>query len=168
MEPLSPRAAGRGSTRSCPRFRIRTRSLAQRFQIEAIGGLAGAVLRISVTNRDTRPHQLLLRCDSSSWGENPAWIDPAECRGDNLVAGWNERADRVLVLGLGRRGVLPSTRRPCAWSQVHGHGLESEAGRNRQGWIVRPYRAYAADLPSLPARLVAGNGDCEARMARPA
>jgi hypothetical protein len=42
----------------------------------------------------------VLRCDCNS-GENPAWLDATRNVGDNLTAGWNERADRVLILGLG-------------------------------------------------------------------
>ena len=120
-----------------------------RFRIEAIGGMTGAVLRVTVTNRDTRPHQLLLRCDAASWGENPAWIDPANCRGDNLVAGWNERADRVLVLGLGAEtySLQADGRAPGPKTMVLVWALKP--GESRVGWIVRPYRAYAADLPEL-------------------
>ena len=93
-----------------------------------------------------------MRCDSGNWGENPAWVNSTRNVGDNLTAGWNERADRVLILGidadaysLQADGLPPGPRNMIlAWNL--------RAGEKRRGWIVRPYRGYAADLPALRKR----------------
>ena len=120
-------------------------------RLEVVGGKTAAVTRLEVANKDARPHQVVLRCDSANWGENPAWVDAQRWPGDNLVAGWNERADRVLILGIGADAyTLQSDRRPpgpkamvLAWNL--------KPGDHRNAWLVRPYRAVAADLPTLRA-----------------
>ena len=70
-------------------------------RFEVLGGMTAALVHIRIINRDSKSHRYVIHCDSGSWGENPAWIDARWNSGDNLVAGWNERADRVLILGLG-------------------------------------------------------------------
>lgn len=121
-------------------------------RLEALGGMTAALIRIEIVNSDQQPHQFVVRCDSDTWGENPAWLDAVENAGDNLVAGWNDRADRVLILGLDadayslRADGLP----PGAKSMVLVWNMKP--GQKRQGWIVRPYRNYAADLPTLRKR----------------
>ena len=117
--------------------------------LEAASGMTAALIRIEMTNSDSKPHQFALRCDSASWGENPAWIDPTQNIGDHLVAGWNERADRVLILGLNADayslqadGVPPGkSNMILLWNL--------KPGEKRQGWIVRPYHGYTADLPAM-------------------
>jgi hypothetical protein len=117
-------------------------------RLEVVSGMTAALARVEIANSDAKPHQFALRCDCS-WGENPAWLDATRNVGDNLTAGWNERADRVLVLGVGADayslqadGVPPGSK-----SMVLVWNLK--AGEKRQGWLVRPYRGYAADLPAL-------------------
>ena len=118
-------------------------------RLEVIGGTTAAIVRVEIAVKDSQPHQVVLRCESARWGENPAWVEPAQYAGDNLTAGWNERADRLLVLGVGAdayslatNGQPPSPRSiVLVWN--------SKAGEKRVGWIVRPYRAYGADLPVL-------------------
>ena len=117
-------------------------------RLEVFGGMTAALIRIEIANGDSKPHQFVLRCDSAG-GENPAWLDAARDVGDNLVAGWNDRADRVLILGLGADayslqadGVPPGPRNMIlVWNL--------KPGEKRHGWIVRPYRGYVADLPAL-------------------
>ncbi len=46
-------------------------------RLEAIGGATAAILRVEVTSTDTQPHQMVVRCESAHWGENPAWVEPA-------------------------------------------------------------------------------------------
>ena len=60
-------------------------------QLAVCGGMTAAVVRVVIANSVSKPHQYVLRCDSGSWGENPAWLDWTQFVGDNLVAGWNER-----------------------------------------------------------------------------
>lgn len=118
-------------------------------RLKVLGGITAALVRISIINRDTAPHQYSITCDSGNWGENPAWVDAKWNAGDNLVAGWNERADRVLVLGLGadsyslkKDGIPPGPRNMIlVWNM--------KAGEEREGWIVRPYNSYDTDLTSL-------------------
>ena len=118
-------------------------------QLAVCGGMTAAVVRVVIANSDSKPHQYVLRCDSGSWGENPAWLDWTQYVGDNLVAGWNERADRVLVLGLGADAysLQPDGRAPGPKNIVLVWNLK--AGERRTGWIVRPYHGYVADLPAL-------------------
>ena len=121
-------------------------------RLDVIGGITGAIVRVEATNRDTKPHAFQLRCDSAAWGENPAWVDPSRWPGDNLVAGWNERADRLLVLGIGADAysLQPDGRAPGPKSMALVWTLKP--GETRSGWVVRPYRAYAAELPALRKR----------------
>ena len=118
-------------------------------RLEVIGGTTAAVVRVEIAAADSQPHQVVLRCESARWGENPGWVEPAQYAGDNLVAGWNERADRVLVLGLNADTYSLQTdgRPPTPRSVVLVWNLKP--GEKRVGWIVRPYRAHAADLPML-------------------
>ena len=118
-------------------------------RLEVLGGTTAAIVRIEIEAADSQPHQVVLRCESAHWGENPAWVDPAPNTGDNLVAGWNERADRVLILGLGADSwsLAGDGQPPSPQSMVLVWKLKP--GEKRAGWIVRPYRAYAADLPML-------------------
>ncbi len=121
-------------------------------RLEALGGMTAALVRIEIHNTDTAPHQFVLRCDSGNFGENPAWLDASQHVGDNLTAGWNDRADRVLILGLGADAYsLQDDRFPpgpknmiLVWNV--------KPGEKRQGWLVRPYRSYSADLPELRKR----------------
>jgi hypothetical protein len=118
-------------------------------RFEVAGGTTAMIARVEITNTDANPHQYLLRCDSGSWGENPAWMESSQCVGDNLVAGWNDRADRVLILGIGADayslqadGMAPGPRNMVmVWNL--------KPGEKRVGWLVRPYQSYTADLPAL-------------------
>ena len=121
-------------------------------RLEVVGGATAALIRVQLTNTGDQPQQFSLRCESSHWGENPAWVDPTRWPGDNLVAGWNERADRVLVLGIGadRLSLAADRRAPGPKTMLLVWDLKPR--ETRTGWIVRPYRAYTADLPSLRDR----------------
>ncbi|MBN2296240.1 MAG: hypothetical protein JXM70_27670, partial [Pirellulales bacterium] len=118
-------------------------------RLEVIGGMTAALTRIELVNSDSKPHQFVVRCDSANVGENPAWVDWKRFVGDNLIAGWNERADRLLILGLGADSysLQADGRAPASKSMVLVWNLKP--GEKRQGWIVRPYQSYVADLPKL-------------------
>ena len=122
---------------------------AGRVRLVVMGGMTATVVRVELEAADSQPHQVTIRCDSQRWGENPAWVEPAHNVGDHLLAGWNERADRVLIFGLGADacslwadGQPPSPRSlVLVW--------KLKPGEKHSGWIVRPYCAYAADMPAL-------------------
>jgi len=117
-------------------------------QLKALSGMTAALVRIEIANTDINSHQYVIRCDCN-WGMNPAWVDPVWNLGDNLQAGWNDRADRVLILGLGadayslRDDHIP----PGAQNMILVWNLKP--GEKSQGWIVRPYSGYEADLATL-------------------
>ena len=69
--------------------------------LQVSGGTEAAIVRIRMQNTGVAPRRFSLRCDSAAWGENPAWVNPDENAGDCLLAGWNDRADRVLLLAIG-------------------------------------------------------------------
>ncbi len=115
------------------------------------GGETAALAHIRMDNPGDRPHRLSLRCErtGSFSGYNPAWVDPSAAS-DVLLAGWGDRADRVLVLGLGAESYAVPTANTILMEWELGPGEE------RSGWLVRPYRAYEADLAALRARDWAG------------
>jgi hypothetical protein len=121
-------------------------------QLEIFGGASAAIVRVQLTNKSDQPQQFSLRCESANWGENPAWLDPVRTPGDNLVTGWNERADRVLMLGANadRYSPVPDGRPHGPKTMLLVWDVKSY--KTRTGWIVRPYHAYTADLPSLRVR----------------
>jgi hypothetical protein len=119
-------------------------------RFQAMGGISAALIRIELHNAGSKPRQFVVHCGSyNTWGENPAWVDPAQFVGDNLVAGFNGRADQVLVLGLGADAyaLRPDGRAEIYNDMVLAWNLQP--GEKRTGWIIRPYRAYEADLPEL-------------------
>ena len=121
-------------------------------RLEVIGGMTAALVRIEIANSDAKPHQFVVRCDSGSWGENPAWLDPARYVGDNLTCGWNERADRVMVLGVGADGYSLQADRSAPGPRNMVLVWNLKPGERRVGWLVRPYHGYIADLPKLRSR----------------
>jgi len=121
-------------------------------RLEVVGAASAALVRVTVANTGDKPHQFVLRCDSASWGENPAWVDPERWPGDNLVAGWQDRADRVLILGVGAQtcSLHKDSRAEGPRTLILVWNLQP--GETAAGWLVRPYRACSADLPKLRAR----------------
>jgi len=121
-------------------------------RFEVVGAADATVIRITLCNSGNCQRRFSVTVNSRSWGENPAWVEPSRDRGDCLVAGWNERADRVLVLGLGADywSTRKDGRSPDAKTLFMGWNLAP--GQTRTAWLVRPYRAYAADLPALRGR----------------
>ncbi len=119
-------------------------------QLEALSGMTADIIRINITNKDSNPHQFTLNCDStSSRCENPGWVDPTQYSGDCLLAGWSDRADRVLILGIGadayslKEDHFP----PGPQNMVYVWNLKP--GETRQAWLIRPYKSYEAELPAL-------------------
>jgi len=115
-------------------------------RLEVAGAETAALVRLWMDNPGDRPHRLGLRCErtGSFFGYNPAWVDPSAAS-DVLLAGWGDRADRVLVLGLGGEQYAAPTANTMLME------WELAPGEERSGWLVRPYRAYEADLGALRA-----------------
>ncbi|HOD49274.1 MAG TPA: hypothetical protein PLM14_03265 [Candidatus Hydrogenedentes bacterium] len=113
-------------------------------RLEVVGGATAALVRITMTNTsdDANTFRLLCKSERGFYGYNPAYVDPGRDR-DCLLAGWGDRADRVLVLAIGSDdcAILDATTLCPTW--------HVPAGQTRTGWLVRPYRGYAADLPAL-------------------
>ena len=141
-----------------------------RVRLAVIGGREAALVRIEVENTDGQPHEFAVACDSAFWGENRGWVDPSRWTSDVIVAGWLERPDRILIAGLGadRYTVAPDGRSPGP-KAMHLY-WDLAPGEKRSGWLVRPYRAYLADLGDLRASDWAGEfeearGEWEALLA---
>jgi hypothetical protein len=122
------------------------RSEAGSVHLEALGATADALIRVTVRNTDSRPHLFEVRCEvQGGWvAHNPAWIEPGK-NPDVLLAMEHERPDRILLFGVGA-GSYPVAAKSLtlAWTLA--------AGEERGGWIVRPYDAYTAQLPSRRLR----------------
>jgi hypothetical protein len=76
---------------------------------------------------------------------NPAWAD-SEVVGDLLMAGWLDRADRILVLGSG------ADTYPLIGPTTMCMGWDIPAGETRTAWVLRPYRAYGEAVDELRSR----------------
>jgi hypothetical protein len=115
-------------------------------QLEVIGGVSGALVKVTARNGDTQAHHVAIQCEvKSGWvAHNPAWIEPQRSA-DSLLALQMDRPDRILMLGVGAQsypvGRMTMT---LAW--------DLPPGETRHGWIVRPYQAYEKDLDGLRAR----------------
>jgi tetratricopeptide (TPR) repeat protein len=109
-----------------------------------VGAQNAAIIRIDSENQDSIPHQVTLVTEKpGGWsGQNPAWVQ-ADWDADVLLAGWAERADRIIVFQIGgdTQPVIGPTSLTMSW--------EIAPGETRQAWIIRPYRAYHSSLPVL-------------------
>ena len=115
--------------------------------LEVAGGEEAAIARVQVTNTGDRPHRFSLYCQRPGGltGYNPAWVDPS-APADLLLAGWQDRADRVILLALGAdEYAVPDAN--TVWPT-----WVVQPGETRTGWLVRPYRAYRPDLTALRAQ----------------
>lgn len=113
-------------------------------RLEVVGGGAAAMVRVTMANTGTDIVRFSLLCESQRgfFGYNPGYVDPVRDR-DCLLAGWGDRADRVLVLAVGADEcvIMGPTQLCPAW--------DLQPGETRTAWLIRPYRGYAADLPTL-------------------
>jgi hypothetical protein len=112
-------------------------------RLEVAGGESAAIVRLQVCNTSDRPHRFSLRCESRPRGFNPGWVDPDEMR-DNLQVGQGDRADRVMVLGLGADEFSPSDGERSMFLTWN-----LEPGQTRTSWVIRPYKGYREELPAL-------------------
>ncbi|MGA2033894.1 MAG: hypothetical protein ABSF26_06325 [Thermoguttaceae bacterium] len=117
--------------------------------LKVLGGMTAALVRVEAVNKDQRPHQVVLRCESAGWGENRGWVEPAHWSSDVLLAGWRDRADRVVLLGLDADAYWLGADRRAPGPKTVALVWNLKPGQRRTGWLVRPYRAYLADVPTL-------------------
>lgn len=119
--------------------------------LEVIAGASAVLTRIQVTNTGDQPHRLLLWCGAPSdgvGGENPGWIDPEQV-GNILYAGFRDRADRVLIMGIGADEYPIDPSRCPRTSHTMGMAWNLSPGETRIGWIILPYRAFKVDVQVL-------------------
>ncbi|MCY2928488.1 MAG: hypothetical protein NTV86_03165 [Planctomycetota bacterium] len=113
-------------------------------RLEVAGGATAAIVRVEVANAGKKTRRVALRCEKpGNWsGYNPAWVQP-EWDADVLLAGWQDRADRVIVFAVGGDlNPVPAPSTLClSWTL--------RPGEHRTAWLIRPYRAYEAALPAL-------------------
>jgi len=113
-------------------------------RFEIAGSATAAIARITMTNTSSQLHQFSLMCEKpGNWaGMNPGWVD-ADAIANVLEAGWLDRADRVLILGLGADAYpTRSATTICAVWNIN-------PGETRTGWVIRPYAAYAENVTDL-------------------
>ena len=115
-------------------------------KLEVAGGTQAAITRVTLSNTGDVTHQFRLVIEKpGAWaGMNPAWAD-ADAPGDQLMAGWVDQADRILILGCGADAypAIGPTSVCMTWN--------IPAGETRTAWVVRPYRAYGDDVNGLRA-----------------
>ncbi len=130
-----------------PVLRNTCESTAGRMTLEIAGGPEAALVRVAMENPGTQEARFALVCESQRgfFGYNPSFVDPVRPN-DCLLAGWGERADRIIVFcpGADDLPLRGATTLCLEWTVA--------PGETRVGWLVRPYAAYAADLPALRAR----------------
>lgn len=111
--------------------------------IEASGAEAAALFRVTVKNADSREHVFSARATvQSGWvAHNPAWMQAWRNPAALLACQW-DRPDRVLMFATGGTD-YPTERMSMTlrWKLA--------PGETKTGWIVRPHRAFEADLPAL-------------------
>lgn len=116
-------------------------------KLEVAGGDTAAIIRVTMFNPGAADLTFSLLCESQRgfFGYNPAFVDPVRDR-DCLLAGWGDRADRVVVFAAGAdECVIGGATTLCpAW--------HVKPGETRVAWLIRPYRGYTADLPALRLR----------------
>jgi hypothetical protein len=116
------------------------REAAGSIRLDAIGGTDAALVRVTLHNADSHEHHFAVRCEvQDGWvAHNAAWMETGRDP-DALLACQNERADRVLLFGLGGAEYpVEAKAMTLAWTLA--------PGERREGWLVRPYRAYQAEL----------------------
>jgi hypothetical protein len=118
--------------------------------MEIVGGAHGAMVRVDFTNTDkSQSHRAGLDCTvPSHWrGVNLAFVDPDQNQRyrDSLVAGWTDRADRVVVTALGGEDYK------VAVNTVHPL-VDLKPGETKTVWLIHPLRVNQSALPEVRAR----------------
>lgn len=114
-------------------------------EMQSAGGSTAAISRVTVTNNTSAPHTYtLVYVITTGFGEVPGYVNQGDPQ-DYMLAGWQDRADRVLALALG--GETPLRRDSPAKTLALQWNLKP--GESATGWLIRPYRAYEEDVPAL-------------------
>jgi hypothetical protein len=115
-----------------------------------VGGARAGLVRMEFTSTDpARAHRVGIDCTTPGhWlGVNPAFVDPTDPLRprDVLLAGWMDRADRVIIAGVGAEEYAggDNTLYPA---------VTLRPGETKVVWLVRPYLAYQSMLPELRRR----------------
>lgn len=115
-----------------------------KLDIEIVGGSSAAIIRVSMKNGSDKPHRYNLVFSKTGFGVVPGYVN-ADDPLDYMLAGWIDRADRVLAIALGAKTPLrkdtSATTMALEW--------ELKPGETGSGFLVRPYRAYEEDIPKL-------------------
>jgi hypothetical protein len=113
-------------------------------RLQIVGGQTAAIVKINVINHDNQSHQVAVRCERPGGltGYNPAWVQ-SDWDADVLLAGWKDRADRIIVFALG------GDQKPVVGANTISQVWQVPAGQIRNGFIIRPYRANHSMLPAL-------------------
>ncbi len=116
-------------------------------RMEVNGTATAALVRVTLSNTSAEKHTFRLVCESQRgfFGYNPGYVD-ADKDKDVLLAGWGEHADRIIIMATGAPNyeITNATTLSPTW--------ELAPGQEKTAWVVRPYRAHAADLPALRAK----------------
>ena len=142
------------------------------FELSGIATEIGDAIKVSVKNTSDRPITCGFTIEhKGGWSacSNPGWI---EGRNSNtLMAMQYERPDRLLIVALGADEYpLPTLNRDGVGAEVVEVPLNRDAkdaayrpgkevmmrfnllaGQQKEGWIIRPYKSYEADIPSVSA-----------------
>ena len=130
-----------------------------RGRMEVVGGTHAAIVRMEFTSVDpAQSHRVGVDCSIPKKypGLNPAFVDPTDPLRpkDVLLAGWMDRADRVIIAGVGGESY-------AGGDDTVYPALTLHPGETKVVWVIRPYLAYASMLPELrrhdwPAEFAAG------------
>ncbi len=115
-----------------------------KLDFEMVGGSTAAIGRVTVRNASDKPHRYALVFSKGGFGEVPGYIIAGEPT-DYVLAGWGDRADRVLAMAVGAKTPLRkdtvATTMALEW--------ELKPGETGSGFLVRPYRANEEDVAKL-------------------
>jgi hypothetical protein len=112
---------------------------------EAAGGPTAGLVRISLRNDDSMVHRYSVVLTGLGQHAVPAWAD-TEIPADHMICAYLERADRLMVLTMGSESM--PLRRDAIGKTLCMEWLLAP-GQSVTGWVVRPHKAYSAEMPLL-------------------
>ena len=116
-------------------------------KLEAMGCKSAAIIKVFVKNTGDKKRSISVSCSLPApygHGYNPAWVDNG-IQSDTLLAGWADRADRILILATGAQSypVTKGNEITMQWNL--------QPGECSEGMFIRPYRAFQQELDELRA-----------------
>jgi hypothetical protein len=123
--------------------------------LSAFGAEEAMMIKIDMVNNGDSVRRIRINYDAPSITresipmENMGWADPDLWDTDILVAGWQDRADRICLLGIGAEqySTTPDRRPPGLSSMVMCWTLKP--GEKKSGWAIRPYNKVVKDAEEL-------------------